>query len=289
MAFVMLLGSFSVLGSAYQAYKNDAIEEYNDVDAPVFTLEQYATMALDEVDRMLAKEQISLNIYIGVLDLGSITETIASVESLLTSVKTLLPLLGDAASLKITSLEGHARHQDTDLDIIYAVLNFLGDNAEVFEKFVNGSLNLGIMDSFIASFKFNIRELESALTRVLSFRTLLDEKLTVELAREKLPDIFDPRDVTITCETIKQTVCRKYNVKLSDMDSKKRKREITHPRQVAMYLTRELTDMSLPKIGASFGGRDHTTVLHACDKITGEIRTNPALAEEIRSLKEEIK
>lgn len=163
MAFVMLLGSFSVLGSAYQAYKNDAIEEYNDVDAPVFTLEQYATMALDEVDRMLAKEQISLNIYIGVLDLGSITETIASVESLLTSVKTLLPLLGDAASLKITSLEGHARHQDTDLDIIYAVLNFLGDNAEVFEKFVNGSLNLGIMDSFIASFKFNIRELAIGL------------------------------------------------------------------------------------------------------------------------------
>ncbi len=163
MAFAMLIGSFSVLGSAYQAYKNDAIEEYNDVDAPVFTLEQYASMALDEVDRMLAKEQISLNIYIGTLDLGSITETIASVESLLTSVKTLLPLLGDAASLKITSLEGHARHQDTDLDIIYAVLDFLGDNAEVFEKFVNGSLNLGIMDSFIASFKFNIRELAIGL------------------------------------------------------------------------------------------------------------------------------
>ena len=148
---------------------------------------------------------------------------------------------------------------------------------------------LKIIDMIAEKIKFNIRELESALTRVLSFRTLLDEKLTVELAREKLPDIFDPRDVTITCETIKQTVCRKYNVKLSDMDSKKRKREITHPRQVAMYLTRELTDMSLPKIGASFGGRDHTTVLHACDKITGEIRTNPALAEEIRSLKEEIK
>ena len=148
---------------------------------------------------------------------------------------------------------------------------------------------LKIIDMIAEKIKFNIRELESALTRVLSFRTLLDEKLTVELAREKLPDIFDPRDVTITCESIKQTVCRKYNIKLSDMESSKRKREITHPRQIAMYLTRELTDMSLPKIGASFGGRDHTTVLHACDKISGEIKTNSALAEEIRSLKEEIK
>lgn len=163
MAFVMLLSTFTVLGSAYQAYKNDAIEEYNDVDAPVFTLEQYASMALDEVDRMLAKEQINLNIYIGTLDLASITQTIASVESLLTSVKTLLPLLGDAASLKITALEGDARGEEADLEIIYDVLDFIADNAEVFEKFVNGSLNLGIMDSFIASFKFNVRELAIGL------------------------------------------------------------------------------------------------------------------------------
>ena len=163
MAFAMLIGSFSVMGNAYQAYKNEAIEEYNDVDAPVFTLEQYASMGLDEVDRMLAKEQISLNIYIGVLDLGSITETIASVESLLTSVKTLLPLLGDAASLKITPIEGDARGEVADLEIIYDLLDFLAINAEVFEKFVNGSLSLGIMNSFIASFLFNIRELAIGL------------------------------------------------------------------------------------------------------------------------------
>ncbi|MBR6786132.1 MAG: hypothetical protein IKM25_07790, partial [Clostridia bacterium] len=163
MAFAMLIGSFSVMGNAYQAYKNEAIEEYNDVDAPVFTLEQYASMALDEVDRMLAKEQLSVNIYIGVLDLGSITETIASVESLLTSVKTLLPLLGDAASLKITPIEGDARGEVADLEIIYDLLDFLAINAEVFEKFVNGSLSLGIMNSFIASFLFNIRELAIGL------------------------------------------------------------------------------------------------------------------------------
>lgn len=168
MAFAMLIGTFSVMGNAYQAYKNDAIEEYNDVDAPVFTLEQYATMALDEVDRMLAKEQISLNIYIGVLNLGSVTETIASVESLLSSVKTLLPLLGDAASLNIDPLKGDARGDATttrtdDLEIIYDLLDFISGNAEIFEKYVNGSLSLGIMNSFIASFVFDIRELAIGL------------------------------------------------------------------------------------------------------------------------------
>ena len=149
---------------------------------------------------------------------------------------------------------------------------------------------LQIIDLIAEKVKFSIRELESALTRVIAFKVLItkDKKLTVEDAKKQLPDIFDPREVTITCETIKQTVCRKYNIKLSDMDSKKRKREITHPRQIAMYLTRELTDMSLPKIGASFGGRDHTTVLHACDKIASEMKTSAALAEEIKKLKNEL-
>ncbi len=163
MAFAMLIGTFSVMGSAYQAYKNDAIEKYNDVDAPVFTLEQYASMALDEVDRMLAKEQLSVNIYIGVLNLGSITETVASVESLLSSVSTLLPLLGDAQMLKITPLEGDARGTTDDLEIIYDVFDFLSINAPVFQKYVSGDLSLGIMTSFIDSFLFDVRELAIGL------------------------------------------------------------------------------------------------------------------------------
>ncbi|MBO5859195.1 MAG: hypothetical protein J6R20_05405 [Clostridia bacterium] len=163
MAFAMLIGTFSVMGSAYQAYKNDAIEKYNDVDAPVFTLEQYASMALDEVDRMLAKEQLSVNIYIGVLNLGSITEAVASVESLLSSVSTLLPLLGDAQMLKITPLEGDARGTTDDLEIIYDVFDFLSINAPVFQKYVSGDLSLGIMTSFIDSFLFDVRELAIGL------------------------------------------------------------------------------------------------------------------------------
>ena len=89
----------------------------------------------------------------------------------------------------------------------------------------------------------------------------------------------------MTAETIKQTVCRKYSIRLSDMESSKRKREFTYPRQIAMYLCRELTDLSLPKIGESFGGRDHTTVLYACNKIREDIKMSEALKDDIEELK----
>lgn len=147
---------------------------------------------------------------------------------------------------------------------------------------------LQIIDMIAEKVKFNIRELESALTRIIAFKVLINNNMTVELAKKQLPDIFDPRDVTISCETIKQAVCKKYKIKLSDMESSKRTRAITVPRQIAMYLTREMTDMSLPKIGESFGGRDHTTVLHACEKIVQEMKTNAALADDINDLMDEL-
>ncbi len=160
MAMVMLFSSFAVVGNAYQAYKGTAIKDsYDDVDAPKFSLEQYASMALDEVDRMLAEEQIVVDIYIGTLDLSSVSGTIASLEELLESVSTLLPLLGDAQNLTIASLEGKRRNSTADLDIIYALLNFLADNAGIFEKYANGTLSVGILNSFIASYVFNVREL----------------------------------------------------------------------------------------------------------------------------------
>ena len=79
-----------------------------------------------------------------------------------------------------------------------------------------------------------------------------------------------------------------FHIKLTDLESSKRKREFTHPRQVAMYLCREMTDQSLPQIGKQFGGKDHTTVLHACKKIEDEIKTSAILAEEIKLIKDEI-
>lgn len=166
MAFAMLLGSFSVMGSAYQAYKGDAIkDQYNDVDAVEFTLEQSASMALDELDRMLAKEQMVVDVFIGTLDLSDVNTTLTSVLSLVSSVETLLPLLGDAASLPsfVTPLEGVQRYQDADLDVVYALLNFISKLAPLAEKYVNGTVDLGILDSFIADFKFNVRELAIGL------------------------------------------------------------------------------------------------------------------------------
>lgn len=147
---------------------------------------------------------------------------------------------------------------------------------------------LEVIDIIAEKVKFNIRELESALTRIISYSKIFNEKITVKFARKNLNDIFSTSDFNITCESIKKTVCKKYNIKISDMESAKRKREFSYPRQIAMYLCREMTDSSLPKIGESFGGRDHTTVLHAYEKISTEIKNNSALAEEIKQLKIDI-
>ena len=147
---------------------------------------------------------------------------------------------------------------------------------------------LDVIDLIAEKVKFNIRELESALTRIVSYSTLFNKKITVKFARKNLNDIFSAGDFDLTCETIKKAVARKYGVKITDLESAKRKREFSHPRQVAMYLCRELTDSSLPKISEYFGGRDHTTVLHAYDKISSEIKTSNILEEEIRILKNEL-
>ena len=147
---------------------------------------------------------------------------------------------------------------------------------------------LEVIDIIAEKVKFNIRELESALTRTISFSKVFNQKINVKFARENLKDIFSIGDSTISCETVKKAVSKMYNVKLADLESSKRKREFAYPRQIAMYLCRELTDLSLSVIGKSFGGKDHTTVLHACDKISKELRTNTALAEDIRKLKDDI-
>ncbi len=147
---------------------------------------------------------------------------------------------------------------------------------------------LDVINLIAEKVKFNIRELESALTRIISYSKIFNERITVKFARKNLNDIFSTSDFNITCESIKKEVCKKYNIKISDIESSKRKREFSHPRQIAMYLCRELTDSSLPKIGECFGGRDHTTVLHAYDKISSEIKTDSLLSEEIKRLKEDI-
>jgi len=113
----------------------------------------------------------------------------------------------------------------------------------------------------------NVRELEGALKRVIAYARFNKLAICVEVAKEALKDLLAVQNRQVSIENIQKTVADYYKIKVADMFSKKRTRNVARPRQMAMYLARELTDLSFPEIGQSFGGRDHTTVLHACGKI----------------------
>ena len=144
---------------------------------------------------------------------------------------------------------------------------------------------------YIASkIQSNIRELEGALIRVVAYSSLTNREANIELAEEALKDIISSKKThEITVDLIKNVVSKNYKIKLEEFNSKKRTRAIAYPRQIAMYLTRELTDLSLPKIGDEFGGRDHTTVIHACEKINTDISNNEDIKRKIDDIILEIK
>lgn len=147
-----------------------------------------------------------------------------------------------------------------------------------------------VMQYIASKIHSNIRELEGALIRILAYSSLTNKKITVELAEEALKDIISsdkPRKITV--ELIKEVVSKEFNIKMEDFNSKKRTRTVAYPRQIAMYLTRELTDLSLPKIGEEFGGRDHTTVIHAYDKIMEDISNSEDFKEKIDKLIKSVK
>ncbi|AFM39123.1 chromosomal replication initiator protein DnaA [Desulfosporosinus acidiphilus SJ4] len=131
----------------------------------------------------------------------------------------------------------------------------------------------------------NIRELEGALIRVIAFASLSSMPITAEVAMEALKDIL-PTNTSkpITIETIQKAVADYYHLSPNEFKAKKRTRAVAFPRQIAMYLARQLTDSSLPKIGDEFGGRDHTTVMHAHEKITQAIQVDPILEKKINEL-----
>ena len=135
----------------------------------------------------------------------------------------------------------------------------------------------------------NIRELEGALNRVIAYASLANKEITLEIAQECLKQIISKNSIkNITCSSIQKTVARYFDINVDYLTSKKRSRDISYPRQVAMYLCRELTEMSLPKIGHAFGGRDHTTVMHACDKIQEDIEKSAEIRRTVNELKRTI-
>jgi chromosomal replication initiator protein len=136
----------------------------------------------------------------------------------------------------------------------------------------------------------NIRELEGALTRVVAFSSLTGRPLTVETAQEVLKDVFPQGDVTqVSIEGIQKAVTERFGLSLAELCGDKRSQNIVYPRQVAMYLSRELTDSSLPKIGKQFGGRDHTTVIHATSKIARLIREDRSVYNLVQELTARVK
>ena len=131
----------------------------------------------------------------------------------------------------------------------------------------------------------NIREIEGAYTKIVAYTSLMDMPITVETAQKVLTDMGNSiKTRTITFEGITKVVAKHYNIKQDELFNKKRTQNIAHPRQVAMYLCRELADLSYPKIGELFGGRDHTTVIHAYEKISKNKNTNLALQKEIQEM-----
>lgn len=135
----------------------------------------------------------------------------------------------------------------------------------------------------------NIRELEGALTKVQAFANLSGERITPSLASQALKGLHRPSNQDITIPTIQKQVADFYNITQGDILGKKRVKQIVMPRQIAMYLSRELTDASLPKIGNEFGGKDHTTVLHAIDKIEAELKKDTDLQNDITKLKAKLR
>jgi len=131
----------------------------------------------------------------------------------------------------------------------------------------------------------NVRELEGALNRIVAHATLIGRPITLESSQELLHDLLRANDRRVTIEEIQKRVSEHFNVRVTDMHSARRARAVARPRQVAMYLSKQLTARSLPEIGRKFGGRDHTTVMHAVRKIEELKSTDPGFAEDVELLR----
>jgi chromosomal replication initiator protein len=135
----------------------------------------------------------------------------------------------------------------------------------------------------------NVRELEGALRKILAYSRFHGKEITIDVVKDALKDLLSVQNRQISVENIQKTVADFFNMKVADMYSKKRPANIARPRQIAMYLAKELTQKSLPEIGELFGGRDHTTVLHAVRKIGADRSKNPELNHELHVLEQTLK
>ena len=159
------------------------------------------------------------------------------------------------------------------------------------EKARQDHVNVGddVLEMIAANVDSNIRELEGSLTRLVAYSNLVGQPITVDLCQEALRDVFVKKTRAITVDVVMQTVSDYYGITAADLISSTRRREITVPRQIAIYLTREMTAMSLPQIGQAFGNRDHSTILHSCNTVAANIKSSSSMASVVNDIKNLIK
>ena len=155
-------------------------------------------------------------------------------------------------------------------------------------KLLNHNISENVLEFLAGKIKNNIRELEGALNRILANYELTGKKISLENTKDLLSDLLSARQKTISIDEIQKQVCSHYNLSQTDMGSSKRSINIARPRQVAMYLCKNLTNFSYPEIGKAFGGKDHTTVIHAVKKIELLLDNDQLLKKQIKDLKESI-
>lgn len=147
-----------------------------------------------------------------------------------------------------------------------------------------------VIDLICNNVTTNVRDLESALTKLIAYGDLVNKKITLDIAQQQLKDVFSsPRHSNITVEMIQRVVAEYFGLSHNDLRGRKRTKAIVFPRQIAMYIVREMTELSTTEVGLEFGGRDHTTVMHACQRVDNRMRTDPTLEPTIQHLIKSIK
>jgi len=145
-----------------------------------------------------------------------------------------------------------------------------------------------VIQFLAANMKSNIRELEGSLVRLGAYASLTGQPVALDMARNVLRDLIGEKKKIVSMDDIEAIVANRFHVKISDMKSRRRSKTLVYPRQIAMYLCRELTDASFPEIGQHFGGKDHTTIIHACKQISKARAADSTVNATLESLKEQI-
>ena len=145
-----------------------------------------------------------------------------------------------------------------------------------------------VIQFLATTLKSNIRELEGSLVRLGAYASLTGQTITLEMAKSVLRDLIGTKKKIVSMDDIQETVGARFHVKIADLKSRRRSKTLVYPRQIAMYLCRELTDSSYPEIGRQFGGKDHTTIIHACKQVIKAKDSDSALSATLDSLKEQI-